>query len=149
MIQILKRDVQFYNHLKGRNFQTFHNKAITYRKMNLEKSPLSKLVLGLCSQTETDPTELQDRNSNTIRPNQIMRKPKDDYLTRWKEFTKKQSKLESYLGLNREYTVAEYLTMYRLSEHSLVVEKDYQRQTWLSREDRLCAHCPQNEGPNE
>ena len=45
MIKIQKRDVKFYNHLKGSDFQTFHNKAITYREMNLEKSPLSKLVL--------------------------------------------------------------------------------------------------------
>ena len=120
--------------------------------MNLEKSPLSKLVLGLCSQTQTDPTEPQDRN--TIRPNQIMRKQKDHYLTHnyLKKFTKKQSKLECYLALNREYTVAEYLptvtdtnlrkalTMYRLSEYSLAIEKDRRRQTWLSREDSLCAH---------
>ena len=52
-----------------------------------------------------------------------------------REFTIKQSKLECYLALNREYTVAEYLTtvtdpglrksltMYRLSEQSLAIEK--------------------------
>ena len=34
--------------------------------------------------------------------------------------------------------------MYRLSDHSLAIEKGRRRQTWLSREDRLCAHCPQN-----
>ena len=45
-----ERDVKFYNHLKGSDSQTFHNKAITYREMNLEKSPLTKPVLGLCSQ---------------------------------------------------------------------------------------------------
>ena len=127
--------------------------------MNLEKSPLSKLVLGLCSQTQTHPTEPQD--NSTIRPNQIMRKQKDNYLTHWKELTKKQSKLECYLALHREYTAAEYLTtvtdpklrkaltMYRLSEHSLAIEKGRRRQTWLSREDRLCAHCPQNEVETE
>jgi hypothetical protein len=120
--------------------------------MNLENSPLSKLVLGLCSQTQIEP-----QDSNTIRPNQIMRKQQDNYLTHWKEFTKKRSKLECYVTPNREYTVAEYqttvtepkvstfLTMYRLSEHSLAIEKGRRRQTWLSREDRLCAHCPQNE----
>ena len=37
------------------------------------------------------------------------------------------------------------LTMYRLSEHSLAIEKGRRRQTWLSREDRLCARSPQNE----
>ena len=60
IIKIQKRDVKFYNHLKGSDSQSFHNKAITYREMNLEKSPLSKLVLGLCSQTQTHPTEPQD-----------------------------------------------------------------------------------------
>ena len=38
-----------------------------------------------------------------------MRKQKDNYLTHWKELTKKQSKLECYLALNSEHTVAEYL----------------------------------------
>jgi hypothetical protein len=38
---------------------------------------------------------------------------------------------------------------YRLSEHSLAIEKSRRRQTWLSREDRLCAHCPQNEVETE
>ena len=75
MIKIQKRAVKFYNHLKGSDSRTFHNKAITYREMNLEKSPLSKLVLGLCSQTQTDPTEPKD--SNTIKPNQIMRKQRE------------------------------------------------------------------------
>ena len=61
------------------------------------------------------------------------------------------------MALNREYTVAEYLTtvtdpklrtsltMYRRSEFSLAIEKGRRRKTWLSREDRLCAHWPQNE----
>jgi hypothetical protein len=65
------------------------------------------------------------------------------------------------LALNTEYTVAEYwttvtdaklrkaLTMYRLSEHSLAIEKGRQRQTSFSGEDRLCAHCPQNEVETE
>ena len=39
------------------DYQTFH-KAITYREIYLEKGPLSKMVLGICSQTE--PTEPQD-----------------------------------------------------------------------------------------
>jgi hypothetical protein len=43
--------------LKGSDSQNFHNKAITYREMNLEKSPLKKLVLWLCSQTQTHPTK--------------------------------------------------------------------------------------------
>ena len=46
MMKILKRDVKLYNHLKGSDSQAIHNKAITYREINLEKSPLNKLVLG-------------------------------------------------------------------------------------------------------
>jgi hypothetical protein len=64
-----------------------------------------------------------------------MRKQKYNYLTHWKEFSKKLSKLEFYLALNREYTAAEYLTtvtvpnlretltMYGLGKHSLAIEK--------------------------
>jgi hypothetical protein len=85
-----------------------------------------------------------------------MIKQKDNYLTHWKELTKKHSKLECYLALHREYTVAvtdpnlrKALTMYRLSEHSLAIEKGHHRQTWLSREDILYAHCPQNEVETE
>jgi hypothetical protein len=105
--------------------------------MNLEKAALSKLVLGLCSQTQTHPTEPQD--SNTIRPNQIMRK-----LDTLERINKKTEQTRMLFGPNREYTVAEYLstvtdpnvrkalTMYRLSEYSLAIEKLRRRQTWLS-----------------
>ena len=60
-------------------------------------------------------------------------------MTHWKELTKKWSKLGFYLALNREYTVTENLinvtepklrkslTMYRLIEHSLVIEKGRRR----------------------
>ena len=127
--------------------------------MNLKKSPLIKLVLGICSQTHTHTTEHQDRK--TISPNQIMRKQKDNYLTHWKELTKKQGKLECYLALHREYTAAEYVTtvtdpklrkslsMYRVREQSPAIERGRRRQNWLSREDRLCAHCPQTEVETE
>ena len=65
------------------------------------------------------------------------------------------------MALNREHTVAEYLTtvtdpklrkaltMYSLREHSLAIERGLCRHTWLSREDRICAHCPQNEVESE
>ena len=65
------------------------------------------------------------------------------------------------MALNREYTVAEYLTnvtdpnlrkaltMYRLSEHSLAIAKGHRKEACLSREDRRCAHCPQNEVETE
>ena len=61
--------------------------------------------------------------------------------------------MQCYLALNRQYTVAKYLTMvtdqnlrktltkYRLSEHSLAIEKGRHRKTWLPVEERLCNHC--------
>ena len=70
--------------------------AIAYREMNLEKSPQSKLILRLCSRTQTDPTEPQD--STTIRPKQIMSKQKDNYLTHWKELTKKTEQTRMLFG---------------------------------------------------
>ena len=94
IINIQKRAVKFYNHLKGSDSQTFQNKAITYKEMNLEKSLQSKLVLGLYSRI--DLTEPQDRN--TIRPNQIMRKQKYSYLTSWKELTKKTEQTRMLFG---------------------------------------------------
>ena len=77
-------------------------------------------------------------------------------MTYWKETTQNQSKMECYLTLNREYTLAEYLstvkdlklrkalTRYRISDHSLAIEKGRHRQTPLPREDRLCTHCTEN-----
>ena len=73
--------------------------------------------------------------------------------TYWNNMTRLQVKLETYLTLNRQYTVAEYLTtvtdknlrktltMYRLSDHSLAVERSRHHQTWLPIEDKLCCHC--------
>ena len=60
--------------------------------------------------------------------------------------------MQCYLALNRQYTMANYLTMvtdqnlrktltkYRLSEHSLAIEKGRYRKTWLPVEERLCNH---------
>ena len=85
-----------------------------------------------------------------------MRKQKDNYLTHWKELTKTEKTRMLFGPKQRvnsgriQNTVTDpnlrkTLTMYRLSEHSLAIEKGCCWQTWLSREDRLCAHCPQNE----
>ena len=61
--------------------------------------------------------------------------------------------MQYYLALNQQNTVASYLTMvtdqnlrktlskYRLSEHSLAIEKGRHRKTWLPVEERLCNHC--------
>ena len=52
IIKIQKRAIKSYNHLKGSDSQTFYNNALTYREINLENSPLSQLMLRLCSNTQ-------------------------------------------------------------------------------------------------
>ena len=63
-----------------------------------------------------------------------MMKEKEIYIGYWTELIESQSKMETYASLNRQYTVAAYLTTvsdtklrrtltkYRLSEHNLAVE---------------------------
>ena len=60
--------------------------------------------------------------------------------------------MNSYLILNRNYELADYLlsvrdvkqrqslTKYRLSDHNLAVETGRHRKTWLPREHRMCGH---------
>ena len=150
IIKVKKRALKFYNHLKESNPDTLHNIALNHRE-NLQGCPLSKLAQELYTQTQA-----QQPDGKPIRPNLIIRKQKENYMTYWKETTQSQSKMECYLTLKREYTFAEYLstvndpklrktlTRYRLSEHSLAIEKGRHRQTPLPREDRLCTHCTQN-----
>jgi hypothetical protein len=69
--------------------------------------------------------------------------------------------MQGYLALNQQYIVANYLTMvtdqnlrktlrkYRLSEHSLAIEKGRHRKTWLPVEERLCNHCTTAEPETE
>src|SRR4029434_7523244 len=77
-----------------------------------------------------------DSVARKIRPNQITNTEKENDITYWKEATKTQSKLQCHLALKRKCSTATYLntvkdtqlrktlTMYRLSEHRLVIETD-------------------------
>lgn len=147
ILKIQKRSIKFYNHLKSSHPQTYHHKALSCP----EKSPLGRLVLRLSA----------DQNTNPIRPNQMINHQKEKYITYWKETTKTQSKLQCYLALKREYTLANYLStiqsasvrkvlaMYRLSGHSLAIETGRHRQNWLPEEDRLCSQCDRGQVETE
>ncbi len=130
------------------------SKALKHQELSVSKSPLLQLVLRLTELTHTEISQPQDTHTLThIRPTQIINTEKHKYIIHWTNTIKNQHKLECYSALNREYTAAIYLstvsdvrlrktlTMYRLSEHSLAVETGRRRQTWLSREDRLCSQC--------
>ena len=149
LIGIQKRAIKFYKHVKASDPNSYHYKALHLQEEKIERSPLSQLVLRLTSSNSTRP---QDRP--TIWTNQIIAKEKENYINYWTSTAKTQSKHKCYSDLNRQYTLAEYLTtvtdeklretltMYRLSDHSLAMETDQHWQTWLLREDRLCQLCP-------
>ncbi len=82
-----------------------------------------------------------------------MNEEKETYIQHWKEQTKDQSRLQCYLKLNREYSLADYLvsvrnithrhllTKYRLSDHQLAIERGRHKKTWLPKEERICNEC--------
>ena len=45
--------------------------------------------------------------------------------------------MAEYLSTVTDPNLRKALTMYRFSEHSLAIERDRRRQTWLSREDEV------------
>jgi hypothetical protein len=59
------------------------------------------------------------------------------------------SKQRAHSGRIPDPNLRKALNMYRLTGHILAIEKGRRRQTYLSREDRLCTHCPQNKVETE
>ena len=57
--------------------------------------------------------------------------------------------MAEYLTIVTDPNLRKALTMYSTDSVSLAIEKGSHKQTWLSREDRLCAHCPQNKVETE
>ena len=111
-----------------------------------------QLDLGLRSQTcSTNTLKPQDQDIQSIRIKQITTQSKQNCIAYWG--TQAQSKIQCYLALNQQYTMANYLTTvtdqnlrktltkYRLSQHSLAIEKGRHRKPWLPVEERLCNHC--------
>ena len=159
IIKIQKRAINFWTHLKLSDPLSYHYQALQCQELS-NRNPLTQLVLRLRSQTCPTNTT-QDQSTSPIRPNQITKQSKQNYITHWQTQTKAQSKMQCYLTLNRQYTIADYLstvtdqqtkrtlTKYRLSEHSLAVEKGRHRKTWLPAEQRLCCHCTLSEPETE
>ena len=151
IIKIQKRAIKFHKHLQSSDPDSYQYKALQCQELNKDRSPLCQLVLKLCPHTP----DLQDRHQ-TIWPNQIISKQKENYIKYWKETTKSQSKLEFYLTLNREYMVAEYLTTVTdiklrktLTMYRLAIETGRHRQNRLPREARLCSLCHKREVETE
>ncbi len=164
IMRIEKRAIKFWKHLKMSDPNSYHFKALKNHEVNPERSPLIQMILKLQTQTNTT-NNIQHQDTETpihkIHPNQIIKAQQEKYLTYWKETTEKQSKLECYLALNRDYTTAEYLstvkdrklrrqmTRYRLSNHTLSIETGRYRQHWLPKESRICPYCTHGEVETE
>ena len=163
MMNIQKRALTFFKHLKASPPETLHYKALSTQELNPEKSPLCQLVLRLTAppQTYSDQSLPNTDLKTPIRVNQIMTKCKETYLEHWTDKTKSQSRLDCYLALKTKYTFAKYLstvrdrnqrqilTKYRLSDHKLAIEKGRLKKTWKPKENRLCDHCSADEVETE
>ena len=126
--------------------------------MSKESSPLPQLIQSFSPDASLTSTDALNHN---IRINQITAQIKQNYISHWQTQTQQQSKMQCYLALKREYSMAEYLytvsdkklrstlTRYRLSGHKLMIETGRHRKTWLPLEQRLCSHCDLNQMETE
>ena len=163
IINIKKTTLTFWLHLKLSPQDTLSFQALQTQELNPQKSPFCQLVLRLTDQIT--PSTVQPQTSTAFQPlirvNQIIKLTKDAYLEHWTNQTKTQNKLNHYLALNHEYKLAEYLftvrdtkqrqilTKYRLSDHSLAIEKGRHKKSWLPTEQRVCGHCTTGEVETE
>ncbi len=148
IIKIQKRAIKFWKHLKLSDPQSYHYKALQYQEMSKESKPFLHLIQSFSPDASLTSTDALTHN---IRTNQITAQIKQSYITHWQTQTQQQSKMQCYLSLKREYSMAEYLytvsdkklritlTRYRLSGHKLMIETGRHRQTWLP-PSRDCVH---------
>ncbi len=160
IINMHKRSLKFWMHLKSSPTESLHFKAIQTQELNPEKSPLSQLVLrltNLTNSTNTNQSQTSTASHLNIKINQIIKQSKNTFLEHWDQETKTQSKLQLYRTIKSNYELEDYLqsvrdtkqrrilTKYRLSEHRLAIETGRHRKSWLPREQRVCVHCETGE----
>ena len=121
--------------LKSSPEEALQSKALAVYEVNPEKGSLCQLVMRLTNQLlpSTPPSPLLTPNRIKV----ITTETKNSYLEHWGKETKTQNKC--YRGLNRNYEMAEYLhivkdikqrqllTKYRMSDHTLAIEKARQK----------------------
>ena len=166
MINIQKRALKFWMHLNSSPQDTLQFKAMKAQELSHEKSPLGQLVMKLTNPLTQLTQNTEQLHTSTayhqqIKVNQVMKQAKKSYLEYWNDLTKTQNKLDCYRALKTDYKLAEYLfsvrdtkqrqilTKYRLSDHTLAIEKGRHRNTWLPKEQRICGHCKTGEVETE
>ena len=75
--------------------------------------------------------------------------PRDGGDRKREKDTVKKNTVTNYLTMITDQNLTKTLTEYRLSEHSLAIEKGRHRKTWLPVEERLCNHCTTAESETE
>ncbi len=99
IINMHKRSLKFWMHLKSSPTESLHFKALQTQELNPEKSPLSQLVLrltNLTNSTNTNQSQTSTASHLNIKINQIIKQYKNTYLEHWDQETKTQSKLQLY-----------------------------------------------------
>ncbi len=114
IIKIQKRAIKFWKHLKLSDPQSYHYKALQYQEMSKESKPFLHLIQSFSPDASLTSTDALTHN---IRTNQITAQIKQSYITHWQTQTQQQSKMQCYLSLKREYSMAEYL--YTVSDKKL------------------------------
>ena len=136
LIKINQRAINFWTHLKLSDPLSYKYQALQYQELS-SRDPLTQLTLRLKSIPYPTNTA-QEQDTLPIRPNQITKLLKQNYLTHWQTQTKAQSKMQCYSALNRQYTIAAYL--------SKVTDPQLKQ---LKLEQRLCCHCTSGETETE
>ncbi|KAI2648214.1 RNA-directed DNA polymerase from mobile element jockey [Labeo rohita] len=82
ILNIQKRALKFWKHLKTSDPSSYHYKALKHQEQNPTESPLLQLVLRLTEHTPAEISQPQDSHTlTTIRPTQIINTEKDKYWT--------------------------------------------------------------------
>ncbi len=103
IINMHKRSLKFWMHLKSSPTESLHFKALQTQELNPEKSPLSQLVLRLTTGLTLLPQSQTSTASHQNKINQIIKQSKNTYLEHWDQETKTQSKLQFYRTLKSNY----------------------------------------------
>ncbi len=116
--------------------------------MSKESKPFLQLIQSFSPDASLTSTDALNHNIRTIRS---LHKSNRATSLHWQTQTQQQSKMQCYLSLNREYSMAEYLftvsdkklrstlTRYRLSGHKLMIETGRHRQHGCP-QSRDCVH---------
>ncbi len=109
---VIKGKIYTYTHTpKVKQPQTNHHAALICQELKPESRPLSQLVLRPSADKPTHRGQPPNSSFASITPNRIIKQQNEKYINYWKKTIKTQSKLQCYLALKREFTLANYLSM--------------------------------------